>query len=1258
MSRNHRLSCVVATLCLGLSFVSSTRIEAVDDALRRSIEEEVGATDLRFIDIDLPTRHLPQRVILTITTVRGEEVLSLSRVDDRGPEYRLFEVGTDGERVEIAPPEPRTYRGRIVGDARSVAAVSLVDAGLLATVYRSDGSGFTIRPLQHLDGTAARTAHVLFPPQRSPHGHDAECGTDGDPEHDSHDNPDLSSDSILDSRETAGGGAGVPCELHVADLAYDSDYEFFEDDCDGNTDTCVEIIEQGLNVTNAIYIRDLKTVHRTSAMILRTDPETDFYAQWPDASDFGDMLSSFRSEWNANMGDIEYDMAYFMTGKSRPEYGGLAYVGVVCSGSRYGMGIGGRGYAGIFRHELGHNWAATHSCGTERRFIMCGNSISAISGYNVGVMGRHRDSRNCLVTEPYDPDDDTPPLARLDRAIVALGEGPVSIDVIPGDSDLGCSPLRLADFDKISGFGASILTIDSDDPDDPIQLLYIPRSDFLGTDYFTYTVVDEDGQETQGAVIVEVAPRAMLVHLEFEEIDGDEFDDSSGFDHEGELRGDVEIDAVTTEGRYGNACDFQGVDGQYISLGDPSLLSLRREVTLAAWFRFDALNASGGERIISKGSDSYRIERDGTTARLRFTCTGVSVAGNGSGSVVGTTDVTDGEWHHVVGIFDGTRMALFVDGELETTRTASGLINTNSSSFRVGDDEFAGPIDEVRAYNWGLSDDEARALFTGARIENTDPPHRAAGVVPGSPLAWLPVPGATTYHVYVGTDRDAVTNATSGDPERRSIVRDPVYVPDLDLGETYFWRIDPLQDGEPQKGNVRSFTTSFAFTNFDEPARGSSSYTPGAGARELGFRTTSTPTGGEDPLAEVVSTSSTPSSPVFGHRSVRATTRFGEVDLSERGTTIASLILQSRSTGYEEEDFVTVTVSNGEETRNLVRYEDPISLSQRAGTGYANYAAIIPADWDTASLEVSSSSNSGSGSERYDFDRIGFSCFEPFRVIAHTYFAEANVNATSFTPGANDSELGFTTERANTSGTNRFLGVVETSQLLSTRSLVQRSLQTTTSFDSVDLSRETGVWATVVFRVRDTGYESSDYLRIYATNGEDRVDLINVNGDTGLDSFADDDYASVRTRLPDEWEEAQLVIEGSTNSSAGSEGYDIRLVELTSEDIGDPCVVEDPEPEPTEPEFRRGDTNGDGNFDLSDGIGVLNFLFVGGPAPACEDAADTDNTGLLDLSDGVNVFNYLFLGGIAPPDPGIDECGPDPDEDALGCESYPLCEEG
>ena len=90
------------------------------------------------------------------------------------------------------------------------------------------------------------------------------------------------------------------------------------------------------------------------------------------------------------------------------------------------------------------------------------------------------------------------------------------------------------------------------------------------------------------------------------------------------------------------------------------------------------------------------------------------------------------------------------------------------------------------------------------------------------------------------------------------------------------------------------------------------------------------------------------------------------------------------------------------------------------------------------------------------------------------------------------------------------------------------------------------------------------------------------------------------------------------------------------------------------PAFRRGDANGDGAADLSDGVFVLNNLFLGGSAPTCAKTADADDTGDLDLSDPVFLFNHLFLGGPVPPAPfGV--CGQDPTADELTCESFASC---
>ena len=93
--------------------------------------------------------------------------------------------------------------------------------------------------------------------------------------------------------------------------------------------------------------------------------------------------------------------------------------------------------------------------------------------------------------------------------------------------------------------------------------------------------------------------------------------------------------------------------------------------------------------------------------------------------------------------------------------------------------------------------------------------------------------------------------------------------------------------------------------------------------------------------------------------------------------------------------------------------------------------------------------------------------------------------------------------------------------------------------------------------------------------------------------------------------------------------------------------------------FLRGDVNDSGALEVTDAINFLTWMFLGGPAPGCMDAADADNNGTLGLSDGINILTFLFGGGDALPEGGLlgDGCAPDPEgeDDGLLCESYSNC---
>ena len=99
---------------------------------------------------------------------------------------------------------------------------------------------------------------------------------------------------------------------------------------------------------------------------------------------------------------------------------------------------------------------------------------------------------------------------------------------------------------------------------------------------------------------------------------------------------------------------------------------------------------------------------------------------------------------------------------------------------------------------YGLS--EVRFLFIPVKPREPQPADGTANVNVDATLAWRAGRGATSHDVYFGTDAaalavvDTVTTA-SYDPGA------------LDLGATYYWKIDEIQDTESWEGAVWSFST-------------------------------------------------------------------------------------------------------------------------------------------------------------------------------------------------------------------------------------------------------------------------------------------------------------------------------------------------------------------------------------------------------------------------------------------------------------------
>lgn len=120
----------------------------------------------------------------------------------------------------------------------------------------------------------------------------------------------------------------------------------------------------------------------------------------------------------------------------------------------------------------------------------------------------------------------------------------------------------------------------------------------------------------------------------------------------------------------------------------------------------------------------------------------------------------------------------------------------------------------------------------------------------------------------------------------------------------------------------------------------------------------------------------------------------------------------------------------------------------------------------------------------------------------------------------------------------------------------------------------------------------------------------------------------------------------------GRETLDQFLTHQSPQDLA--TILVPGELDPPAPRFQRGDADGSGALELADSIRTLAFLYAGGAAIHCHDAADSNDNGDIDMGDAVLTLGFLFS-GLRPPLAPFGACGPDPTEDHLSCEEYNAC---
>ncbi|MHC4337375.1 MAG: LamG domain-containing protein [Planctomycetota bacterium] len=246
-----------------------------------------------------------------------------------------------------------------------------------------------------------------------------------------------------------------------------------------------------------------------------------------------------------------------------------------------------------------------------------------------------------------------------------------------------------------------------------------------------------------------------------------------------------------------------------------------------------ALNANGGDSQLLVDFDGD----DGVEWR----------AGNVTNDVLTWTNTITPEWHHWAFVKNESEgyIKIYCDGApvMSDDVVDITLANIRNKPFKIGgetaqDNDFEGKMDDFIVYDRALSDNEiARQYESEGPVGKAGlawrsrPRNRATDVDRWVVLTWNPgdfTGDPNAHEIYLGTSWDDVNDANNSLPVGTSVYKgvqaldSNSYEPcePLDLGQTYYWRIDQVNDANNDRwtGNVWRFTVGNFITidDFDD----------------------------------------------------------------------------------------------------------------------------------------------------------------------------------------------------------------------------------------------------------------------------------------------------------------------------------------------------------------------------------------------------------------------------------------------------------
>lgn len=243
-----------------------------------------------------------------------------------------------------------------------------------------------------------------------------------------------------------------------------------------------------------------------------------------------------------------------------------------------------------------------------------------------------------------------------------------------------------------------------------------------GTNALTLPSVQESDQGPYYCIVTNSAGMAqslnanitimeLLMHLPLDNT----YSDSTGNGYNATAVGNPAFAA----GKYNQCLNFDGND--HLNIQNGSNLHLYNGGTVSVWVKTNYLPVAWAT-LAGKGRFSWRLCQNNNYGSAAFHFN----SANGEFQANGDMPVLDNSWHLLTATYDGQKLSLYVDGQLDQATSISEPVRTTTDPVYIANRSDAprywfGLVDDVRIYSYALDERTIDSLFNGFACYQVSP---------------------------------------------------------------------------------------------------------------------------------------------------------------------------------------------------------------------------------------------------------------------------------------------------------------------------------------------------------------------------------------------------------------------------------------------------------------------------------------------------------------------------------------------------------